>query len=114
MSFVGKFKFKVRRFDAALLNIVEGPLEIHIPPNCDQDTTDLSVKYRDWRDITGFPVVLKVSYSKEMEIEKKRVSDLDGESWSLICGEATVLLINQPSFITISGNSMAIKPTTEA
>jgi len=48
VRFTGKFKFIVKRFNSSGQNIVEGPMEVHVPPNCEQDLEDPSVVYRDW------------------------------------------------------------------
>jgi hypothetical protein len=56
---------------------------------------------------------LKVSYTKLILIEKERVADLDGLTWSLVCGYATIKLIGAPAWITSSGNEVSISPKKE-
>jgi hypothetical protein len=34
---------------------MDNKVEVYVPPNCEEDTDDKDVVYRDWYPIVGFP-----------------------------------------------------------
>jgi hypothetical protein len=103
---VGKFEFQITR---------------EYSDNTNKETFDaeLEVKYDcsdyPWEDIKSPPAYLNVGKKIEFIVSKYRVKDVDGLTWSEVCGYGVVSLGGAPPFITVENETtVTIAPTLPA